>query len=300
MINIYEKITTRIIEQLEQGVIPWKKPWKLTGINIKNATDLKKVAFNRITKTAYSPLNQMLLSKAGEYASFKQWKDLGGSIKKGAKAEMVVFWKLFDFVDKENSTNEEVVIKQIPYLKYLPVFHIDDIDGVEPLKLDDDTTIIPSIQLNEQAENIISNYLERENIKLIFGGDSAFYSPHSDYINLPNKYQFGKNTAEYYSTAFHEITHSTGAKNRLARLNSNAFFGNEEYSKEELVAEIGASAMLNILDIETKSSFNNSVAYIQSWIKALKNDNKLIVSASTKAEQAVKYIFNGKTQEVVE
>ena len=98
--DIYEEVTNRIIQQLEKGIIPWHKPWKMSGVSIKGATDLKKVAFNRITKTAYSALNQMLLSRAGEYASFKQWKDVGGTIKKGAKAEIVVFWKWLENVTK--------------------------------------------------------------------------------------------------------------------------------------------------------------------------------------------------------
>ena len=83
--NIYDEVTNRIIQQLEQGIIPWHKPWKMSGLSIKGATDLRKVAFNRITKTAYSALNQMLLSRAGEYASFKQWTDVGGKIKKGGQ-----------------------------------------------------------------------------------------------------------------------------------------------------------------------------------------------------------------------
>lgn len=77
--DIYEEVTNRIIEQLQQGIIPWHKPWKMSGLSIKGATDLRKLAFNRITKTAYSALNQMLLSRAGEYASFKQWADLVGN-----------------------------------------------------------------------------------------------------------------------------------------------------------------------------------------------------------------------------
>ena len=104
--NIYQTITNRIIEQLEKGVVPWRKPWKISGTNIKGANDLKKLAFNRISKTAYSPLNQMLLTRAGEYASFKQWQDLGGKIKKGAKAEIVVFWKMQEYIDTEHSTAE--------------------------------------------------------------------------------------------------------------------------------------------------------------------------------------------------
>ena len=100
--DIYQAVTDRIISQLEQGMIPWRKPWKVSGIQIKRAEDLRKVAFNRFTRTAYTPLNQMLLSKPGEYASFKQWTNAGGKIKKGAVAEIVVFWKWLDFADKND------------------------------------------------------------------------------------------------------------------------------------------------------------------------------------------------------
>ena len=98
---------------------------------------------------------------------------------------------------------------------------------------------------------------------------------------------------EYYSTTFHELTHSTGHKNRLNRLQTGAVaaFGGEEYSKEELVAEIGSASLMNMLGIETTKTFRNSAAYIQSWLKVLKNDNKFIVSAASKAEKAVNYIL---------
>lgn len=291
--DIYEEITQRIINQLEQGIIPWHKPWK-TGFSIKNSDDLKKVAFNRVTKTAYSVLNQMLLSKAGEYASFKQWKDLGGKIRKGAKAEIVTFWKMLEVVEEDS--NNEQIIKKIPFLRYLQVFHIDDVENVEPLKFDNIENTI-TFAPSEQAEEIISNYLSRENIELNYGGDSAYYSPSMDCIQLPNKYQFGKKQGEYYSTTFHELVHSTGAKHRLDRLTQTAYFGNDDYSKEELVAEIGACGILNMLSIETKSTFKNSVAYIQAWISKLKQDKKLIVSASSKAEKAIDYIINGKIKE---
>ena len=291
--DIYQHVTDKIIEQLEQGQIPWHKPWKVAGLKIKGGNSLRSVAFNRVTKTAYSALNQMLLSRQGEYASFKQWKDIGGSIKKGAKAEIVVFWKMLDVKDEEKDE-----VKKIPFLRYMQVFHITDVDGVEPLKAID---IKPEEEFapNEEAEKVINNYLSRENIKLSYYGDSAFYSPLTDSIQLPQRSQFGKKSSEFYSTIFHEITHSTGAKHRLDRLSKTAFFGNSEYSKEELVAEIGAACMLNVLNIETDKTFKNSVAYIQSWIKVLKNDKRLIVSASSKAEKAVNFIFNENEQGAV-
>ena len=295
--DIYEEVTNRIIQQLEQGIIPWRKPWRMSGVSIKGETDLRKLAFNRITKTAYSALNQMLLSRAGEYASFKQWKDVGGTIKKGAKAEIVVFWKWLENVTKDESTDEEKLVK-IPYLRYYQVFHIDDVDGVQPLKFEDikapeEETFNPE----EEAENIINDYCWREHLQIRYGGDSAFYAPMMDYIQLPERLQFGKKAGEFYSTAFHELVHSTGCEKRLDRPNFFAGFGSENYSKEELVAEIGAAGLLNLLNIETPSTFTNSVAYIQSWIKCLKNDTKMIVQASGKAEKAVRYIIIGNVEQ---
>ena len=139
-------------------------------------------------------------------------------------------------------------------------------------------------------------YLEREGIKFnLEDGDRAFYRPSTDSITLPKKGQF-KDAEEYYSTLYHEMTHSTGHEKRLNRDLKN-FFGDEGYSKEELVAEIGSSILCNLLGIETGSTFKNTVAYIQSWIRALKNDKRMIVSASSRAEKAVAYIMDGKVTE---
>lgn len=289
--DIYQEITNRIIKQLEQGSIPWRKPWK-----VSTSQKLYNVAFNRVTKTAYSLLNQMLLSKPGEYASFKQWQDLGGKIKKGAKAEIVVFWKWLEYEKDKKTENEEEEkeIKKIPFLRYLQVFHIDDVENVQPLKLKENE-ILKDFESEEKAEEIILNYIEREQIQLCYGGDRAYYQPSTDKIQLPPKNAFNGNASEFYSTAFHEIVHSTGAQNRLDRLSKTAYFGSTEYSQEELVAEIGACGLLSMLNLETQSSFKNNSAYIQSWLKVLQNDKKLIVYASSKAEKAIDFILNGNT-----
>ena len=143
----------------------------------------------------------------------------------------------------------------------------------------------------EQAEKVMNDYISREGITLehVFGND-AYYSPIRDYIRLPELQQFS-DVSEYYSTAYHECVHSTGHKSRLDRLDKTARFGNEEYSKEELTAEIGSSAIMNYLGLETKHSFRNSVGYIQNWCSVLRSDPKFIVSASSKADKAVKYIL---------
>lgn len=278
-INVYELVTNRIIEQLENNIVPWEKPWSGTLDG----------AFNRVSKKPYSILNQMLLKYDGEYASFKQWKDLGGHIRKGEKSEIVVFWKMYPIKEKQDDGTE--IIKTIPLLKYINVFHISQVDGVEPLK----QKVTHDIEPIDKAEKILNDYWNRENITIEHvKGDKAFYSPMFDKIQLPLFEQF-KQSEEYYSTAFHESIHSTMKTSRCNRQEDRkgkvVSFGSEEYSKEELVAEVGSAQLMNIVGVETTKSFRNSTAYIQSWLKVLRNDNKFIVSASSKAEKAVNYIL---------
>lgn len=278
-INVYELVTNRIIEQLENNIIPWEKPWSGTIDG----------AFNRISKKPYSILNQMLLKYDGEYASFKQWKDLGGHIRKGEKSEIVVFWKMYPIKEKQDDGTE--IIKTIPLLKYINVFHISQVDGVEPLK----QKVTHDIEPIDKAEKILNDYWNRENITIEHvKGDKAFYSPMFDKIQLPLFEQF-KQSEDYYSTAFHESVHSTMKTSRCNRQEDRkgkvVSFASDEYSKEELCAEVGSAQLMNIVGIETTKSFRNSTAYIQSWLKVLRNDNKFIVSASSKAEKAVNYIL---------
>lgn len=121
-------------------------------------------------------------------------------------------------------------------------------------------------------------------------GDRAYYRPATDTVVLPIRKQF-MSTAEYFSTAFHELVHSTGHKSRLDRLDRVAAFGSEDYSKEELIAEIGAAALVNHTGLETPDSFRNNAAYIQNWLQVLKDDKRFIVSAAGKAEKAVNLIL---------
>lgn len=276
--NAYEMVTNRIIEQLENGVIPWQKPWSGTHSG----------AYNRISNKPYSLLNQMILKHNGEYATFKQWSDLGGKIRKGEKSEVVVFWKIQPF--EEENENGEKVIKQIPLLRYYNVFHISQVDGVEPKE----QLKISNLEPIEEAEKIKTDYMNREHLKIFEKvTNDAFYLPIQDYIQVPCKEQY-QDIEEFYSTLFHEMIHSTGHKSRLNRSDMQGIvrYGSEKYSKEELTAELGSAMIINILGIETEKSFKNSSGYIQDWLQVLKNDNKFIVSASSRAEKAVKYILN--------
>lgn len=279
--DVYSMVTERIINQLEKGAIPWKKPWAkcLDG------------TFNRITRKPYSLLNQLLLLHGGEYATFKQWDQIGGKVKKGEKAEIVVFWKLQEAQEKDETG--EIRIKKIPILRYYNVFHISQVENVFPLPKMEKFETKPI----ERAEKKLHDYLTREQITLSVGADRAFYSPYTDSITLPAITQF-ECAEEYYATAFHECGHSTLKASRCNREieNAAAFFGSESYSKEELIAEITSATILHSMGIETSETFKNSAAYIQNWLQVLKNDKKFIILASGKAEKAAKYILDIKEE----
>ena len=281
--NVYQIVTDRIIEELKKGYIPWQKPWM--------SMRLQSGAYNRITKRPYSILNQLLLQHEGEYATIRQWNQLGGKIKKGSKAEIVVFWKLQEF--QEEKENGEVEEKKVPLLRYYRVFHISAVDGVTPLSRPEPEEVLGI----EAGDKVIREYVDREHVLIREEyTDEAYYSPSRDQIVIPGKQQY-KDIHEFYSTAFHEMVHSTGHKTRLDRDMSQNIFGSEGYSKEELIAEIGSAMLMCTVGIDTKQSFRNSAAYIQGWLRQIQQDERLVVSAAGKAEKAVKYILNISSEE---
>ena len=290
MNKLYEEVTNQIISLMESGIIPWHKPWTGTSAG----------AISHNTGKPYSLLNQILLQIPGEYITFHQCQLEGGKVKKGAKAKHVYFWKQYRKPETDEDgkpvLNDDGSQKQkiIPVLKSFTVFHLDDCEGISPKWLDK-LPEIPAKHIDE-VEAVLTDYVTREGITLIDDqiSDRAFYSPSRDLINLPCINQY-TDTAEYYSTAFHEATHSTGHPSRLHRFEisgSNAAFGSEEYSKEELTAEIGAACILHQLGIASPESVKNSAGYLQGWLKALKDDKQMIIGAAARAEKAVARIMN--------
>ena len=270
--DIYATITDRMIAEMEAGEIPWKRPWMASGSAISHTTG-----------KPYSLLNQMLLGKAGEYLTFKQVNAEGGYVRKGERAKMVVFWR---WIDKEDEEAGEIT--QVPFLKYYNVFHISQCEGIRAKYAQE---LTETASADETAENVISEYVKREGVTMEHqAGNQAYYSPIADKVVLPLMKQFAE-SAEYYSTAFHELVHSTGHMKRLNRLDATAHFGSEDYSREELCAEIGASALVFHCGLETPSSFRNNTAYIQNWLSVLKNDKRFIVSSASKADKAVSLIL---------
>jgi len=276
MKDTYTLVTDRIIAALESGTVPWHKPWTCA-----------QPAISHTTGKAYSLLNQLLLGgRGGEYVTFQQAQKEGGCVRKGEKASMVVFWKWLTVEDED--TGEE---KDIPFLRYFNVFHIDQCERLSPRFRASEALPVDPAAANDAAEGIIADYLHRSGVHLVSRESSeAFYRPATDTVVLPLIKQFG-DTAEYYSTAFHELTHSTGHPSRLNRLTETARFGSAPYSREELCAELGASFILNHLGIETPGSFKNNAAYIEHWLGVLKEDKRLLVSAAGQADKAVRLIL---------
>lgn len=275
--DLYQEVTDRIISQMEQGIIPWEKPW----------TGTQSGAISGSTGKPYSLLNQFLLSKPGKWYTYKQAQELGGQVRKGEKSSMVVFWKQVKVTEKAQDGTESE--KLVPMLRYYNVFHADQIDGLT----EEPAAETPAPVHNFNADSTIKNYVTASGLNfMIRKSNEAFYSPIPDRVVLPLMEQFPC-TAEFYSTAFHELTHSTGHKSRLDRLVSGAAYGkSDDYSREELVAEIGAATLMAAHGLETPHTLKNSAAYIQSWLRALKNDKKMIVWAAGRASKAVDFILS--------
>lgn len=290
-IDVYQMVTDRICEMMEQGFIPWDKPWAM----------VRTSAWSGCDGHIYSLVNQFLLADpdkkyksweelekdiAGEWVTFKQAIDRGGCVRKGEKGRRIVFFTMLPEKDKDGNETK----KFFPFLKWTTVFKIAQCEGIEQ-KFHKDADCLYDFNPNQTADEVVADYIDREKVKLkVKKSNRAFYSPDSDTVTVPLPEQF-KDNAEYYSTLFHELTHSTGHPKRLNRISKAAAFGDDDYSAEELVAEIGSASILATLGIENARTFRNSAAYIQNWLKALRNDKKLIVSASGKAEKAIKLIL---------
>lgn len=296
--NLYAEITDRIIKQLEKGTIPWHKPWIIRGDGVG--------IVSHSTGKGYSLLNAMLLEEEGEYATFNQIKAEGGNVKNGAKAKPIYFWKQLavKVTDEKGkpilNKDGKPLMKKIPLLKYYSVFNIlTDAENIKPKYYGPsgkEKQAKDSEKLKiKKAEKVSGDYMKREKLPLRNGMvDSAHYRPSSDSVQVPPITTF-EHKEQYYSTLFHELTHSTGAENRLDRPTMRNYHKDISVrATEELIAEIGAATSLMMLGIDTDKSLTNSAAYVKSWLRFLKDDPKMVVTAAGKAEKAVDMIWNIK------
>ncbi|WP_422033525.1 ArdC family protein [Roseovarius sp.] len=279
--DIQQHVTDSIIEAMEAGTPPWRQPW--TGSKAGAAFPL------RANGEAYRGINTLMLwliaGKEGYgspfWFTFKQAKDAGGMVRRGEKSASVVFYNTIERED--DVTGEEV---KIPYMRGYRVFNADQIDG-----LPDEyyrPAAVEARDLGTEANPELDAYFAATGAQIeTTEKPEAYYHPARDVIHMPPVRTF-HNAGGYYATMAHETVHWTGHQSRLDRLTKGR--DREAYAKEELVAEIGACMMC--LSLGLPPDFGQSGAYIEGWLKALKDDKRFIFSAASAAQKAMDYITN--------
>jgi len=271
--NGYDRITERIIALLMQGTVPWHKPWKATTSWPRNF----------ISRKQYRGVNVFLLaamsSESPFWLTFRQARELGGSIRRGEKACPVVFWKPLKVEDEQTGKQ-----RKIPLLRIYHVFNSSQCEGLKTIPAPDEMPVAAT-----KPAEIVAQMPNRPLIK--HGMTRAFYSPPDDTIGLPAPGRFD-DEADYYATLFHELVHSTGHKSRLNRATvcGNTGFGSDPYSREELIAELGSAFLCGYAEIVDRT-IDNSAAYLNGWLERLKSDRTLIVQAAAQAQRAADYII---------
>jgi len=288
MKDIHAAITERFIEKLRAGCVPWQRTWQ--------------AAANVVSRKPYRGINALTLGSApfGSpfWLTFRQALELGGHVRKGEKSSPVIYYK---FLAKRDANGNPVFTAKgrpatVPFVRWSNVFNLEQTEGIAPAAQvpvpAPTTTILPSV---ERAEALV----RQANLCPIRNeGFAASYSPTEDLIRMPPPVTF-RSSADYYHVLYHEMTHATGHASRLDRegITNPIKFGSERYSKEELVAELGAAFLSNEAGILDSVRFDNSAAYLQSWIKKLQDDPTLIVSAASHAQRGFDWITGRSTQE---
>jgi antirestriction protein ArdC len=274
--DIYSLVNDRILEALERGIVPWERPW--TGRLPTNYDSGKQYRGVNILTLGIA---EMIHGCSSPYwMTFRQAQKHGGHIKKGERATHIVFSeRKVKEVQKEDGSKEERVMH---FIRSYPVFNWDQTEGVPRKEIC--TAMEPDRDIIAVCDRILSSMPNPPAYRE--SGSSAYYAPKKDLVNLPPMDSF-KTTEGYVATKFHEYGHATGHESRLNRsgVMGMASFGGEEYSFEELVAELASAYLCASNGID--NTLENSTAYIQNWLKALKDDKSMLLRASGKATAAV-------------
>jgi antirestriction protein ArdC len=272
----YEIVTEQVIRHLEAGVVPWRKPWRT------------ELPVNLVSGKPYRGLNVFLLGSQGYgsryWLTFNQAMRLGGHIRKGEKSSLVTFWHMGEEKLTEDQDGNER--KTRPFLlRYYRVFNVEQTEGIADKLGLSASPRVPDLDHCEAIARRMPNPPKREQ------SSGAWYRPSTDTVGMPSKSLFSS-AEEFYSTLFHELTHSTGHPSRVGRegIENIAAFGSESYSREELIAEMGAAMLCGVTGT-APATIQNSAAYLQSWISRLRGDHRLLFSAAAAAQKAADYIL---------
>jgi antirestriction protein ArdC len=273
--ELYDRITARIVERLEAGTVPWRKPW--------TATDVPR---SLSTGKPYQGVNLLLLScscyASPYWGTYNAIRERGGQVRRGEKGSPIVFWKFLERPDRDDVEKTRTV----PMLRSFTVFNAEQADGLGFQLVPSSSDVDPI----EAAERIFELMPNRPCVG--FGGDRAYYSPMADEVRLPLRSSF-HSSERFYATAFHELVHSTGHEKRLGRGFEGHRFGSADYSREELTAELGAAFLCGRAGIVEEVE-EQSAAYLTSWIRALENDHRMIVKAAGAAQKAATFIVGDR------
>ena len=261
--DITVQITNDFIAAIEGGMLDgtWERPWKLTGCFPTNPT----------TDKAYRGMNALLLMMigGGHFAGYGQWQKIGAQVRKGEHGIMILAPSMFKTGNKLASGKDE---KRLGGFHPVKIFAAHQVDGY-------DMPIVESF--DTQPIEVAAAITTAMGAEVRTGGDRAFYVPSEDFIQMPPITQF-PTAVGYHDTEVHELGHWTGHKSRLDRKLDTTRFGDEAYAFEELIAELASSFVCSEIGIEQGFQPNHA-KYLKSWIKALKNDSKAIMTAASKA-----------------
>ena len=281
--ELYEGITQTILEALEKGTVPWRKPFK---------TDFSVLPMNFSSGKTYRGINILLLNLVGmqlaypqnSWLTFNQAKKLGGHIRKEEQGTTILFWKPIRIKDEEANPEKEEENRQRFMARAYRVFNTDQCEGIDL----EAGALIPA-QPIRLADSVLDEY---ENAPRILSGSKAAYYPKRDVVRIPQMKDF-LSPAHYYSTLFHELVHATGHQSRLNRQGIVSVKSSDRigYAEEELVAEIGASFLSAMTGIASPELGENTAAYIRGWLKALKDDKQMVIKAASQAQKAVDHIL---------
>jgi len=281
--SVYELVTDRILKLLETGAVPWRKPWSASAGFPRSLASGK----------TYRGINVFTLSAASYeslyWLTFKQAQARGGNVRKGEHGFPVVFWRWPDRDDETDAGEADApkLSRRGPLLRYYTVFNVAQCEGIQyPLTVAAPRTHTPI----ESCERILAGMPDRPAVD--HGSARACYSRGLDRVSMPHPPAFVSGEA-YYATLFHELAHATGHERRLDRdtLTASKSFGDANYSREELVAEMGAAYLCGEAGIDC-ATIDNAASYLAGWIQALRGDARLVVIAAAQAQKAADYALN--------
>jgi len=289
--DVYQKVTDKIIADLEQGELTWLKPWSSDNMDGRIVKPL------RHNGMPYSGINVLVLWSAaidGGYQSpfwmtYRQAKEYGANVCKGERGNLVVYANTITKTEEQDDGSEEE--RKIPFMKGYSVFNVEQIEGLPEHFYAKPEPMTDTAKRIEHADA----FFAASDADIRHGGNRAFYAGSSDHVQMPPFEAFNRPEA-YYATLAHELTHWTKHKDRLDRDFGRIKWGDEGYAREELVAELGAAFLCADLAL-TPESCTDHAAYIQSWLKVLKDDKRAIFSAAAHAQRAADFLHGFQTEE---